>query len=159
MKRAKRTTTLILAGFTAGLLLSIGPTAFAWARTIPYTGPILSWLSPDRARIAIQSDTGWTGAPSGNAATTIYVDFTTNGPSKNSPAQTNVIMQACAYSFNASGGGCGAASNGMYNAGSPYDIAIAKWAGTGSQWDYFYIDIINGNGGALQPLGVGISGT
>ena len=153
MTRNKSLTSLLVAGFIGGLLVTAAPLANAWTRTIGYRGPILSWATT-RAEIVFPSDTGWTGSPSGNAATTIYVDFSTSGGT----AATNATLQACAYSYNGSGGGCGAATTSNYAANGVYDVSIAKWSGTGSSYDYFYIDIINNNANALQPMGVAIVG-
>jgi hypothetical protein len=154
MNRRKASLPVVLAAFIFSALLTAAPQAFAWTRTIMYIGPILSF-STTRTQIAFPSDGTGTGVPTGNGASTIYVDFSTVGGS----SATNVTLQACAIAYNGSGGGCGAANTANYTAGSYYDVAIAKWLGTGSAYDYFYVTIINNNAGALQPVGIGVTGT
>lgn len=155
MHKKKPTFAVLLAAFLASALTAAAPAAHAWTRTVMYVGPILSFANT-RTSIAFPSDgTSAGGVPSGNNTSTIYVDFSTVGGS----GSTNAILQACAISYNGSGGGCGAATNSNYAAGSYYDVSIAKWIGTSSAYDYFYVTIINNNAGALQPLGIGVYGT
>jgi membrane-bound metal-dependent hydrolase YbcI (DUF457 family) len=153
MIRSKPILPIALAVFIASGLVAATSTSFAWIRTVMYTGPILSF-SNTRTRIPFPSDSGATNVPAGNNATTLYVDFSTVGGS----SPTNVILQACATAYNGAGGGCGSASIANYTQGGIYDISIGKWLGTGSVYDYFYIDVINNNAGALQPVGIGIVG-
>jgi len=154
MTHRKTLSSAALAAFLAGAVVTAAPRAFAWTRTVGYYGPILSF-SNTRTRIGVPSDTGSATSPGGNAASLIYVDFSTVGGS----SATNVISQACGIAYNGAGGGCGAATNGSYTAGNYYDVSVAKWLGTGSAYDYFYVDVINNNAGALQPLGVAIAGS
>jgi hypothetical protein len=153
MTKKKPLTSMLLAAFCASLLITAAPLAFAWTRTIGYRGGAL--YGPNAYTYFVYtSDVGWTGAPSGNAASTIYVDFSTNGAT----GTANVTLQACAYAYNGSGGGCGSATTSNYAANGVYDVSIAKWVGTGSQYDYFYVTFINNSGYQVNPMGVAVVG-
>lgn len=153
MRQEKTKLPVILAVFLASALVAAAPAAFAWTRTITYTGPNAISLSPP-TKIAFPSDSG-SGVPSGNTATTIYIDFSTVGGT----VATSATFQACGLAYNASGGGCGAFTTGTYPAGGIYDVSIGTWFGTGSVYDYFYVLIVNNNTGTLKPLGIGVVGT
>jgi len=144
---------MILAVFLASALVAAAPAAFAWTRTIAYTGVNATSGSP-LTRIAFPSDSG-SGVPSGNSATAIYVDFNTIGGT----VATNASFQACGVAYNGSGGGCGAITTSTYPASASYDVLIGNWIGTGSGYDYFYVLIVNNSAGALRPLGIGVTGT
>lgn len=143
---------ILLAVFLASALVAAAPAAYAWTRAILYSGPMISRANA-RSRIPFPSDSGG-AVPQGNKALTLYVDFSTIGGT----GSTDVTLQACATAFDGSGGGCGQATTALYAAGAVYDIAIGKWLGTGSIFDYFYIDIINSNAGVLWPVGIAIVG-
>lgn len=153
MRQEKTKLPVILAVFLASALVAAAPAAFAWTRTITYTGPNAISLSPP-TKIAFPSDSG-SGAPSGNTAIAIYVDFNTIGGT----VTTNASFQACGLAYNASGGGCGAITTSNYPPGGTYDVLIGTWVGTGNVYDYFYVMIVNNTNGVLKPLGIGVTGT
>ena len=97
MTQKKSLLPMLLAAFCASLVITAAPVAFAWTRTMGYRNGGL--FGPNGyAYFVYTSDVGWTGAPSGNAATTIYVDFSTIGAT----GTPNVTLQACAYAYNGS---------------------------------------------------------
>jgi hypothetical protein len=96
-------------------------------------------------------------APSGNSVVQIYLDINANG---NNSGQ--VLMTACATSYNQTGGQCGySAMITPPTAATQYDVSLPVWTGTGSEWDYFYVDMYSAGfsaGDGYYVTGLGVAG-
>jgi hypothetical protein len=93
-------------------------------------------------------------APGGNAGvTSIYADFVVG-----EVGATNLSISACGTSYNLNAGACGTPVNFPKMANGVYDQWLPLWTGTGSAWDYFFVDFSQTPGGWIGPRGIGVTG-
>jgi hypothetical protein len=134
-----------------------------WFRTVegsacePFPYP-MSNSSPDyptEYRCAFPSDTieGATSISGNRGVSSIFADYAVG-----EAGARDVNISACGVSYNHTGGSCGTPFLSDHQTNGYYDIGVPLWAGTGSGWDYFYVDLRIRKGGYIKPIGIGVAG-